>query len=66
MVDWVNRKVMREEKVEDGELWEEGERVGGGNGEVKREVEELIWEIEEKVEREVERGEKEIVGMGEK
>ena len=62
----VNRNVISEQKVQDRQLSEQADSLAARNAELNRQLQELICQIEEKVQTELQSRENEIVAMREK
>lgn len=62
----VNRNVISEQKVQDRQLSEQADSLAARNAELNRQLQELICQIEEKVQTELQSRENEIVAMCEK
>lgn len=62
----VNRNVISEQKVQDRQLSEQADSLAARNTELNRQLQELICQIEEKVQTELQSRENEIVAMREK
>ncbi|MCE9009503.1 hybrid sensor histidine kinase/response regulator [Bacteroides faecis] len=61
----VNRNVISEQKVQDRQLSEQADSLAARNAELNRQLQELICQIEEKVQTELQSRENEIVAMRE-
>ena len=62
----VNRNVISEQKVQDRQLSEQADSLAARNAELNRQLQELICQIEEKVQTDLQSREDEIVAMREK